>query len=120
MVAFLLAVAASVIAPVVAAVAAYQVGRGTGTQDVSALTSPGLDWSLLTPVREWVAMGEVAFWAATALGTWALVQGIIAIAKDRGRGWGVAAVVMAVLGPLLFGVALVAFFTTGLAASIGG
>lgn len=119
MVAFVLALAAAVIAPVLAAVAAHQIGLGLGTQNVSALTGADVDWSLLTPVREWVGMGEIAFWAGTALGVWAIVQGIIAIVTDGGRGWGIAAAVIAAVGPILFGAALAIFLTTGLAAAIG-
>jgi hypothetical protein len=36
----------------------------------------------------------------TALGIWALVQGIVAVATRRGRGYGVAAIVLAALGPI--------------------
>ena len=80
------------------------------------------DWSILTPVRDWVLLGEIAFWAGTVLGTWALVQGIVAIVKDRGRGWGIAAVVLAVIGPIAFAVGVQALLAAGFAsgASVGG
>jgi hypothetical protein len=42
---------------------------------------------------------QVAF--GTGLGLWALVQGIVAIATRRGRAFGVAALVIAVLAPVL-------------------
>jgi hypothetical protein len=37
----------------------------------------------------------------TLLGLWALVQGIVAIASRRGRGWGVAALILAVAAPMI-------------------
>jgi hypothetical protein len=77
------------------------------------------DWSILTPVRDWVLMGEIAFWAGTAIGIWALVQGIVAIATRRGRGAGIAAVVIAAVGPLIFGAVVQGFLTAGFAAGSG-
>jgi hypothetical protein len=43
----------------------------------------------------------------TALGIWAIVQGIVAIAKNRGRLFGVLAIVIAVPGPLISAVVTV-------------
>ena len=37
----------------------------------------------------------------TGLGVWAFVQGIVAARQSRGRGWGVAAIVLAVVAPIL-------------------
>jgi uncharacterized membrane protein YidH (DUF202 family) len=37
----------------------------------------------------------------TGLGVWAFVQGIIAARSNRGRGWGVVAIVLAVVTPVL-------------------
>ena len=70
-------------------------------------------------MRDWVLMGEVSFWVGTAIGVWALVQGIIAIVKGRGRGAGIAAVVIAALGPIAFGAVVQGFLTAGLAAGTG-
>lgn len=42
------------------------------------------------------------FWFATALGMWGFVQGIVAIASNRGRWPGVGAVVVSIFGPLLY------------------
>ena len=83
-----------------AAVSAFQIGLGTGPR----FQSPGTqtDLSFLTPVRDWVLLGEVCFWVGTALGIWAIVQGIVAAATARGRAPGIAGLVVAVLGPVIF------------------
>lgn len=113
--ALLLALAAAVIAPIMGAVAAFQVGNGSWSWSRME-TMPSSAWadlSFLSPVREWVLLGEIAFWAGTALGIWAIVQGIVAIVKRRGRGTGIAAVAVAV-------VALFIFLTVVYAAGIAG
>lgn len=101
LVALLLALAAAVVAPLVGAVAAFQVGAGAQLDASSA--SAWADLSFLSPVREWVLLGEVAFWVGTVLGVWAIVQGIVAIVKRRGLGTGIAAIAVAVLGLFIFG-----------------
>jgi hypothetical protein len=74
-------------------------------------------------VREWVLLGEIAFWAGTVLGIWAIVQGIVAIAKRRGLGTGIAAVVVAVVGFFIFVTTVygagLAGIATGASAGIG-
>lgn len=115
LVALLLALGAAALVPITAAVAAFNVGLGTGRELVLSPSSAGFDWSILTPVRDWVLLGEISFWAGTALGVWALVQGIVAIVRRRGRGQGIAAVVLAGLGPVLFAIALQVALGVGLA-----
>ncbi|WP_314507151.1 hypothetical protein [uncultured Microbacterium sp.] len=121
-VALVLAVLATVAATIVGSIAAFSIGVGTGRQLVVDPADIDFDWSILTPVREWVLVGELSFWAGTILGVWALVQGIVAIVKNRGRGWGIAAVVVAAIGPIAFAIAVQVFLTTGFAsgASAGG
>lgn len=118
-IAFLLALVAAVVAPLVGAIAAFNVGAGIDPNGLSSIEQPdaSFDWSVLTPVREWVLLGEVSFWAGTVLGVWALVQAIVAIARKRGRGWAVAAVVLAVMGAVIFSVALTVAGFAGLATS---
>ena len=120
--ALVMAVLAAVGATVLGSIAGYGIGLGTGRSIALQPMDIDFDWSILTPVRDWVLLGEVAFWVGTALGTWALVQGIIAIVKDRGRGWGIAAVIVAVLGPIAFAIGVQAFLAAGFAsgASVGG
>ncbi|MBN9175896.1 MAG: hypothetical protein J0I43_00785 [Microbacterium sp.] len=66
--------------------------------------SQGQLLSLLSPVRGLVLWAEIGFWAGTILGVAALVMGIIAIVTRRGRGLGVAAVIVAAVGPVVYGV----------------
>ena len=116
------ALVATVVAPVLGAVFAHPIGIQLGKALAMDPDFRPTDLSVLSPVRDIVLFAEIGFWAGTALGIWALVQGIIAIATRRGRGAGIAAVVIAALGPVLYGVAVLVGYTTGIAAgsSIGG
>jgi hypothetical protein len=118
-VALLLSLVATAGAGLVAAIASFNIGLGAGREVTSRPFDAGFDWSFLTPVRDWVLMGEIAFWAGTVLGIWALVQGIVAIATRRGRGAGIAAVVIAAVGPFVFAAVVQGFLTAGLAAGTG-
>lgn len=118
-IAFALSLVAAVGTSIVAAVAAYRVGLGAGRRLFEDAMVGSFDWTFLTPVRGDVLWAEIAFWTGTILGIWALVQGIIAIVKQRGRGFGIAAVVVACLGPVIFGLVVQAFLTAGLAAGTG-
>jgi hypothetical protein len=117
-----LAVLAAVGATIVGSYAGYGIGLGTAREVMIDPTDLDFDWSILTPVRGWVLLGELAFWAGTILGIWAIVQGIVAIVKNRGRGWGIAAVVVAAIGPIVFATGVQALLAAGFAsgASIGG
>lgn len=59
---------------------------------------------LLTPVRGLVLWAEVGYWIGTVSGLAALGLGIAAIVTRRGRGRGIAAVVVAGAAPLVYGV----------------
>lgn len=118
MIALIVAVLAIATA-VVAAVAAFQIGVGTGSQIRSPIAPT--DLGILTPVRNWVLMGEVAFWVGVALGLWAIVQGIVAVATGRGRGAGIGAIVVATLTPVVFVGAVAVALGAGLnAGPLGG
>ena len=118
-VAAVLALLATVGATVLGSIAAYGIGIGTGRSIALQPMDVDFDWSILTPVRDWVLLGEIAFWAGTILGTWALVQGIVAIVTDRGRAAGIAAVVIAVFAPIAFVIAVNVFLGVGFAAGSG-
>lgn len=107
---------------VVAAIAAFQIGLGSGAEIAMRPNAATWDMSLLTPVREWVLAGEMSFWIGTALGLWALVQGIVAIVTRRGRPAGIVAVIVAIIAPIFFGFAVWLSLVAGIGAgsSIGG
>ncbi|QKJ19030.1 hypothetical protein [Microbacterium hominis] len=113
-VALVLALLAAVGASLLAAGAGAAIAAGAG-REIALNASPDLDLSVLAPVRVWVLVGEVSFWIGTVLGVWALAQGTVAIVRRRGRGVGIAAVVVAALGPVIFFTAL----QIGLAAGFG-
>jgi hypothetical protein len=102
---------------VIGAIAAYPIGAGAGERLASGALGPRFDWSILSPVRDWVLLLEIGFWAGTVLGVWALVQGIVAIVRRAGRGWAIAAVVCAALGPVVFGVVVQVLLVAGLASA---
>ena len=118
-VSLVLALLAAVGASMFAALASFNIGLGTGREIAMRALDADFDWSILTPVRDWVLLGEVSFWAGTVLGITALVLGIVAIATRRGRGAGIAAVVIAALGPLVFGGIVQGFLTAGFTAGSG-
>lgn len=98
-VALILSLVAAIGASMMLAVALSVIGAELGPALAIATPSTGLE--ILTPVRDWVLVAEIAVWGGTALGIWALVQGIVAVAKRRGRGAGIAAIVIAALGPVI-------------------
>ncbi len=118
-VALVAAVAAMVGASIAGGIAAFSVGLGTGGQMSAQPLAGDFDWSILSPVRDAVLAGEVSFWIGTVLGLWALVQGTIAIVRGSGRGFGIAAVLVAALGPIAFFTAVQIGISTGLATGAG-
>lgn len=118
--AFVAAIIAAVVASIVAGIACYYIGVGVSQEVASAPTAAAarFDLRLLTPVRDWVLLGEIAFWVGTVCGVWAIVQGIIAIAKRRGRGWGIAAVITAAAGPFVFFAVAWGLVIAGVAATV--
>lgn len=117
--ALVIAVLAVVGSSLAAAAAAFGIGTGTGREIAMQPLGTDFDWTLLTPVRDLVLLAEASFWVGTALGVWALVQGVIAIVKDRGRGFAIAAVVIAAVGPIVFFVVLWGFLAAGYGAGSG-
>lgn len=111
--ALILAIAAAVVTPIISGVTGFEIGRRLpGGLDT---TSPDL-LTVLAPARDQVLWTEIAFWTGTILGVAAIVLGIIAIRRRQGRGAGIAALVVAVLGPLIFWIVLVFAISVGTAA----
>lgn len=114
--AFALSIVAAVVAPIIGGAAAYQIGYKlpSVTDQLNESTN---DLSFLAPVRDQVLMGEISFWLGTLTGIAAIVLGIMAIAKRAGRAWGITALILGVIGPLIF--FTVVGVTLGLGASSG-
>ena len=88
---FVLSVAASVAMGIAAAPYASRSGGYVGV-NLSATSGDPVETLLALLAFAHVGIG-------TAIGVWALVQGIVAIATRRGRGFGVVAVIAAFLAP---------------------
>lgn len=115
LVSFALSIVAAVVASIIGAAAAYQIGFRLPT--VMQEVNDSSDLSFLSPVRDQVLMGEVSFWVGTLAGIAAIVLGIMAIAKRAGRAWGITALVLGVIGPVIF--FTVVGVTLGVGASAG-
>jgi len=87
-VALVLALVATVGAGLFGAIAGFNIGIGAGKGFADLPMDGTWDWSILTPVRDWVLLGEVSFWVGTALGVWALVQGFLTAGLAAGTGIG--------------------------------
>ncbi|WP_228479925.1 DUF4064 domain-containing protein [Microbacterium abyssi] len=109
---FVLSLVAVAVAPIIAGIAGYEIGfrLPSVATDVDAATS---DLSFLSPVRDQVLLGEIGFWVGTLTGIVAIVLGIVAIAKRRGRVWGIIGLILAALGPVIF------FVVLGIALGVG-
>ncbi|MDQ1174419.1 MFS family permease [Microbacterium testaceum] len=114
--ALLLSIVATVLAPAVGGFAAFRVARGSGPAFFE-MPAGSFDWRVLSPVRDLVLLGEVAFWSGTVIGIVALALGITAVVKRAATGAGIAAIVIAVLGPIVFGGLAVLALGAGLAAA---
>jgi hypothetical protein len=65
----------------------------------AALDPNSLTAAEMSQVSGWSYGFLAVLLAGTVLGLWALVQGIVAISRNRGRGFGILAIVFAVLAP---------------------
>ena len=120
--ALVVAIAAVLISVILSATTGFAAAEGAMRHAIG-LSPEGLEnlsedqlLALLSPVRGLVLWAEIGFWLGTALGLVALALGITAIATRRGRGFGVAAVVIAAVGPFLYGITVGAFVIAGIAA----
>ncbi|MDR6692443.1 hypothetical protein J2X55_003387 [Microbacterium sp. 1154] len=114
--ALILSVVAAVLASAVGGFAAFRSARGAAP-GLSTMSSNSFDWRVLSPVRDLVLLGEVAFWSGTVIGLTALTLGIIAIVRRSGRGAGIAGLVIAALGPAVFGGFTLIAIVAGLASA---
>jgi hypothetical protein len=115
LVALVLSLAAAVVSTIIIAVTGYQIGYALPS--VSDQLNTASDLSFLSPVRDQVLWAEIATWGGAILGIAAIVFGIIAIVKRRGRGLGIAALIIAVIAPVVF--VIVGFVALSVGASAG-
>ena len=116
-IAFFLALVAVVVPTVAGSISAYLIGAGI---DLTASEAEVENLSILSPVRDVVLWAEISFWAGTVLGLWALVQGIVALSRGRGRrrGFAIAAIVISALGLIIFVVAVFLFWQLGISSQL--
>ncbi len=77
-------------------------GTLIGPYAVRSGNSVTINQQTATPAISGFSLGLIAtLFFGTAFGLWALVQGIVATAKNRGRAFGIIAIVVAVLAPLV-------------------
>lgn len=126
MVALIAAIVAAVVSTVLSSIGIFNAAAGAMAQ-AAGLTPEDLDQlqpegflAFLSPVRGWVLMTEIGFWLGLVFGIWALVQGIIAIVKKRGRVLGIVAVVVGALAPVIYGTVVYIVFFAGIAAGFAG
>lgn len=103
---------AAVVTPLIAGVLALRIGLVVAVDDLVG-EAGDLVVSALSPARTETLWAEIVFWLGTALGLFALVAGIIAVARRRGRGMGIAAIVIAALGPAIFFLSVTVLYGIG-------
>ncbi|RKT36452.1 hypothetical protein DEU34_0966 [Microbacterium sp. AG1240] len=116
LIAFVVALAAVVIGSIVA----YLGGQSLGTLIEYTGTSGTVDANDLPPAAQQIAAsGGLLTFAGFAvfgvLALWGFVQGIVAVVKKRGRGWGIAAIIVAVLGGVIVSIIWGVGFAAGAA-----
>jgi len=117
-IAFAASLAGAVIGSILALIGGMQTGAlgqyaevssGSGTVDGSSLPPEGQQMLITAGILIFAAF---AVWGILAL--WGFIQGIVAAVKNRGRVWGIVAIVIAVLG---IG-AVATFYGIGIAAGV--
>ncbi|WP_309065773.1 hypothetical protein [Microbacterium sp.] len=117
-IALLTGLLAAVVVPLIGGILGYQIGTLVPAADFSTATGVE-DLSIFSPARTQILWAEIAFWSGTVLGIAAFVLGIVATVKRRGRGQGIAAIVLAVLGPVFFFGALFVMLAAGGISTVG-
>ncbi|MFG6502680.1 hypothetical protein [Microbacterium sp. P05] len=116
LVAFVVALAAVIIGSIVA----YMGGSALGSLVEYTGTSGTVDADTLPAEAQAIAASgavitAVGFAIFGILALWGFIQGIVAAVKNRGRGWGIAAIIIAVIG----GGIVAAIWGAGFAAGAG-
>lgn len=116
LIAFLAALAGVVVGSILAVVAGVQAG---GLQHYAGFDGQA-DPTTFPPDASQKAiaasvLGIAAFAVYGVFALWGFIQGIVAAVKNRGRGWGFAAVAIAVLG----GIVVIVAFVGGIGIGVG-
>lgn len=106
------ALIATLVAPGLAGVFSLLIGLAVPVEELLSVDGD-LVIAALSPVRVETLWAEIIFWLGTALGLFAIVGGIIAVARRRGRGLGIAAIVIAAIGPGIFFVSVSVLYGIG-------
>jgi len=117
LIAFAVALAAIIIGSILAFIGGMQSGALVQYATTGPDGTPQIDPSNLSAGEQQAAataglLTVAGFLVFGVLGLWGFIQGIVATAKNRGRGFGIAALVLAVLG----GVVVAVVFGAGAAA----
>lgn len=116
LIAFLAATAAVVVGVVLAVLAGIQAGGlqqyagFDGQNDPTTFPADASQKAIAASV-----LGIAAFAVYGIFALWGFIQGIVAAVKNRGRGWGFAAVAISVLG----GIAVIVAFVGGIGIGVG-
>ena len=116
--ALIFSLVAAVVTPIVVGVASYEIGRRIPEAMSRAEEFSSL--AFLSPARDQVLWAELSFWTGTILGIAAIVIGIMAIVRKQGRGQGIAALIVAVVAPVIFSVVVIAALSAGGATGVAG
>lgn len=121
-VAFVASCAAAVVGTVIQFVAGFVLGGIAQYVDVASLVEVGkqIDPATLPDAAKQIvstanAISVIAFLAWLGLALWAIIQGIAAIVKRRGRAWGVTALVVVAVGYFVVQIAYTVGLTAGVA-----
>lgn len=119
LIAFVVSLAGIVIGSIIAFIGGMQTGSLVQFATTSGGTT-GIDPSTLSPADQQTAasaglLSFAAFLVFGVLGLWGFIQGIIATAKKRGRGFGITAIILAVLGGVVVAFIYGIGFTAGAA-----
>lgn len=120
LIAFVVALAAIVIGSILAFIGGMQSGALVQYATTGADGTPQIDPANLSASEQQAAataglLAVAGFLVFGILGLWGFIQGIIAAVKNRGRGFGIAALILALLGGIVVAVVFGAGATAGAA-----
>lgn len=106
-----------IVSSIIAGVVGFQIGLGAPDAVPMLTGDEPISMSVLSPVRGEVLLAEISFWGSTILGVFAIITGIWAISARRGRGAGIAAVIIAIVAAATY--LLIISFMIGFGSAVG-